>query len=133
MMKLTLNDKCIWKPTKRPFLLVFLQRLKKMNSTASARCQPSSKSVSQPTTHLPFRFVSMLSSRKPAQRRARYNEYRVAFGGTRLSTLAFRTFGLFRTAAFQRRDLPPPEELFFLPHRVHPLAPAPVPARPRNM
>jgi len=92
--------------------------------------QLASQSVSQSRV---FHSVSYRCFRRESRRSAvRDTTSTASLSRVRASTLVFRTFGLFRTAASQRRDLPPPEELFFLLHCVHPRR-ARVRARPRNM
>jgi len=90
--------------------------------------QPTSKSVSQSRV---FHSVSYRCFRRESRRSAvRDTTSTASLSRVRASTLVFRTFGLFRTAASQRRDLPPPEELFFLLHFVSipgALASAPAP------
>lgn len=95
---------------------------------------PSSQPVSRGSSISPYRCFRRRFRRESRRCATKYNETVVARGRVRVSTLAFRTFGLFRTAASQRRDLPPPEELFFSSpspvRRVHPLRPAAHPRPP---
>lgn len=66
-------------------------------------------------------------SRRSAARRREIQRNRVVGVRTRLYVSIQNVSGLFRTAASQRRDLPPPEELFFPPF---PTVSTPVRARP---
>ncbi|KAF7395657.1 hypothetical protein HZH68_009707 [Vespula germanica] len=49
-------------------------------------------------------------AKTPPQQNSRERVQHIRVGSVLASTLAFKTFGLFRMAASQRRDLPPLEE-----------------------
>lgn len=115
---------------------LFCVTSKKEGSPLADAKQSASQSVRQAAAGLPFRHIDafVAGSIAKAGAASRNTTKPSSLGGrVRVSTLAFRTFGLFRTAASQRRDLPPPEELFFLSfpsQRVHPLARQRIRGRP---